>query len=288
MIDFLRLLRPKQLVKNLLIFAPLLFAFKFESASVWQAVSAFLAFSLFASAIYVLNDIFDFRRDRFHPTKKFRPIAAKKIKVWQAFIFFALLLVAGTALATFVGVKVYYICLFYLIINLFYTFGLKHLPIVDVMIISLGYVLRVIAGALAINVSASHWLLLCTFFISLFLAFGKRKNEMLILSEENKAHRRSISEYTESFIDQMLALTAGISVVFYALYTIDPATVAHFQTDRLIYTTPLVVFGIFRYFHLIYNRSDGGDPVQVILGDKQLIMTFVFWLGAIALIYSYH
>jgi len=290
MIDFtlslIKLIRIKHWLKNGLIFAAMLFAFRLSLHDFLICLQVFLGFSFFASSIYIINDIFDIKRDRLHPKKKFRPLAAGKIKIWQAFIFFCLLLAIAVYLTSTISMMVFWFSVGYFVINIFYSFGLKHLPIVDVMILSIGFVIRVIIGAYAIGVSASRWILLCTFFISLFLSFGKRKNEMEVLSAEHKnSHRKSISEYTDGFIDQMLGLTAGVSVIFYALYTIDPNTVLRFQTDKLIYTTPLVVFGIFRYFHLLYNKNDGGDPVVIFSNDWPLIIDFLLWIAFVVVVY---
>jgi 4-hydroxybenzoate polyprenyltransferase len=288
--DLINLIRPAHWLKNLLIFIPFFFAFNFDLANIEKIVGVFIAFSLFASSIYVINDIFDQKRDRLHPIKKLRPIAARKVGTWQAFIIFSVLLIMAFALSVNISMPAFWIMLFYFVINLFYSLGLKSLPIIDVMIVALGFVLRVVAGAVALSLAATHWILLCAFFISLFLAFGKRKNEMEVLKLENKsAHRKSISEYTDSFINQMLALTAGISIFSYALYTIDPSTVARFGTDNLIYTTPFVVYGIFRYFHLLYNKSDGGDPVAIFFRDIPLKIDLLVWLASILIIYFiYH
>lgn len=285
MLAYIQLCRPKHWLKNILVFFPLIFAFKFDLESFYRVFLAFGVFSLFASSIYIINDIFDQKRDRLHPKKRFRPIASGKIKTWPAFLEFIIVLTAAFAVSTYLGATVFYLCIGYFIVNLFYSFGLKNLPIVDVMIIAFGFVLRVFVGAEALALNPTHWLLLCTFFVALFLAFGKRKNEMELLTVDKTGHRKSISDYTESFINQILVLTAGVSVISYSLYTIDPQTQTNFRTDNLIYTTPLVVFGIFRYFHLLYNKREGGDPVAVFFHDIPLIIDMLLWLGSILIIY---
>jgi 4-hydroxybenzoate polyprenyltransferase len=195
------------------------------------------------------------------------------------------LFVGGFAALWAVRPAVFLTGLIYVAMNLAYSYRLKHVPILDVMIVALGFVLRVIAGAYAIDVPKSHWILLCTFFVMLFVAFGKRRHEMNLLQTGKGAHRRASAEYTEGFITQMLALTAGVTVVFYALYTIDPQNVSRFGTERLIYTTPFVVFGIFRYFYLLYNKDEGGDPVQIFLKDRQLLLCGLLWLISVTFIY---
>ncbi len=286
--NILKLLRLRHWLKNLLVFVALFFTFNFEITAFVKDLLAFFGFSLFASSVYILNDMVDSSRDRQHPKKKHRPIAAGKIKIWQALLIFVLVFSAGTYIVSTLNQNVLFACLFYFAMNLLYSFWLKHTAIIDVMIIALGFVIRVIVGAYAISVPVSHWILLCTFFISLFLAFGKRKNEMEVLEKETKAaHRKSIAEYNQGFINQMLSLTAGISVVFYALYTIDPSTIERFGSNKMIYSTPIVVFAVFRYFHMLYNKNDGGDPVTIFLEDKQFSASVVLWLLSIILIYYF-
>lgn len=272
-------MRPQHLIKNLLVFVALIFSFSFNINSLILGTLAFLSFSLMASSLYVMNDIFDAERDRHHLLKKNRPIASRKIKIREAVVVLIILFVLSILVALNIKTTLLSVILFYFVINIFYSLGLKNYAIIDVMIIAVGFVLRVVAGAVAIGVGASHWLLLCTFFISLFLAFGKRKIEMFELENDKKSqHRKSISEYTDGFIDQMLSLSAGIAVVFYSLYTIDPATVQRFKSDNLIYSTPIVVYAVLRYFHLLYNKKIGGDPVQIFLKDKQMLFCIVVWI----------
>lgn len=285
--DIIKTIRVRQWVKNLLVFPALIFSFSFSYGSLKLALIAFFAFCFFSSAVYTINDIFDIHKDRLHPEKKNRPIASGKIQVWQAFSIFILCTLVGSVLASIVSTLFFYVVLFYFAMNLLYSAGLKNMPIVDVMIIASGFVIRVIGGAVAIGVPVSHWLLLCTFFISLFFAFGKRKNEMhVVLADNWSGHRKSIAEYTDGFINQMLSLTAGSALIFYSLYTIDPSTVARFGNDNLIYTTPVVVFGVSRYFFLLFNKNEGGDPAKLFLHDRQLVASVFVWLLSILLMHS--
>lgn len=282
------LIRIKHWIKNLLVFAALIFSFSFSRGSFLLATLGFISFSFMASSIYVINDIFDEEKDKLHPEKKYRPIASGKIKRREAIYLFLILFLASLLVAYKINAFFFAILIFYLVLNLSYSIKLKNFAIVDVMIVALGFVLRVVAGAFAIKVSVSHWLLLCTFFISLFLAFGKRKIEMLELTSDNKKnHRESITEYTEGFINQMLSISAGISVVFYSLYCIDSSTVLRFKSDNLVYTTPVVVFGVLRYFHLLYNKNDGGDPVNIFIKDIPLITDMLIWIGLVLFIYIF-
>jgi 4-hydroxybenzoate polyprenyltransferase len=235
--------------------------------------------------VYIVNDICDRSRDRLHPKKRHRPIAAGKISAQAAAAAAAALFVLGFVLAVAVDYKVLAVAGIYALMNLAYSFYLKHVPVLDVMIVAFGFVIRVAAGAYAINVPLSRWILLCTFFGALFIAFGKRKHEMGLA--DSSEHRASAAEYTDRFIDQMLGLTAGIAVVLYIFYTIDPETVKRFGSPRLVYTTPIVVFGVLRYYYLAYNRGEGGDPVQLAFEDRQLLVCLVVWLVSLGLIYLY-
>ncbi len=284
--DYFKLMRPKHWVKNFLVFAAMIFSFSFDLLSVSKVVAAFIIMSLCASSIYIINDIADRNKDRKHPKKRYRPIASGKISVSTAVTLCALLFVVVFSAAVWLNIFFAIALAIYFIINIFYSFGLKNISIIDTMIVASGFVIRVVAGAYVINVPVSHWLLLCTFFLSLFMAFGKRKNEMDLLDKENsKLHRKAVSEYTDGFVNQILAITAGISVVFYTLYTIDSATIERFGTDNLIYTTPIVVFVVLRYFHLLYNKKEGGDPVAIFTKDIQIIFAVLAWIISILVIY---
>jgi 4-hydroxybenzoate polyprenyltransferase len=286
--SLLALMRPRHWVKNLVIFAALFFSFSFTTGDLVLSLQAFIAFCLLASVVYILNDIRDAERDRQHPIKKDRPIASGALSPTTASILAIALLGIAWYLASRVNQETVWALGSYILINFFYNFWLKGVAVIDVIVVATGFVIRVIAGAMAIQVSVSHWILLCTFFLALFLAFGKRKHEMMVLSDDRAAHRSSLEEYTGQFIDQMLALTAGISVVFYSLYTIDIRTVNSFQTDNLIYTTPIVVFAVFRYFFLLYNKNQGGDPVQLFIKDRLLLGSIIVWLASVLLIWFYY
>lgn len=286
--SIIRLMRPTHWLKNSLVFAALFFSFSFTWAAFLLAFRAAAAFSLLASAVYVINDLADADRDRHHPTKRKRPIASGEIKPAQAIVVIAILLIAASWLLYLSGSMVLLVGAIYFGLNLGYSGGLKHVPIVDVMIVALGFLFRVIAGALAINVSVSHWLVLCTFFLALFVAFGKRKHEMMILEDAKNDHRQSMREYTTGFIDQMLSLSATTAVVFYSLYTIDAKTISRFGGDTLIYSTPIVVFGVLRYYYLLYNRGLGGDPVKLFARDRALLLATLLWALMVLSVYLYN
>jgi 4-hydroxybenzoate polyprenyltransferase len=284
-VDLLKLLRPKHWIKNLLLLAPLFFSFAFTWLNAGRLVVAIAAFCALSSAVYIVNDIADRERDRLHPKKRFRPIAAGKISPQAAMVVAVGLFFLGFVLAATLNYLVLAAAVVYVLMNLAYSLYLKHVAILDVMIVAACYVIRVVAGAYAIYVPLSHWIVLVTFFGALLIAFGKRKHEMGL--EGMNEHRKSAAEYTDRFIDQMLGLTAGISVVLYVFYTIDPETVKRFGSPMLVYTTPIVVFGVLRYFYQAYNRDEGGDPVQLAMEDKPLLLCLLVWLISVALIYLY-
>jgi 4-hydroxybenzoate polyprenyltransferase len=280
----LRLLRPQQWIKNLLVFAALIFSLDFNFTTGRTSLMAFAAFCLVSSTVYILNDLVDAPSDRLHPEKKFRPIASRALTPVQALAIFYVLL-AGTATLTWLLPLAFQITIVaYLILNLAYSFWLKRIFIMDVMILASGFVLRVIGGGVAIGVTLSPWIILVTFFVSLFMGIGKRKNEIDILHQDGRHHRASLLHYTPDFLNQLLSITAGMTVMSYALYTIDPKTEAKFHTANLIYTLPFVVYGIFRYFHLIYNHRRGGDPTGIFAKDIPMILDVLMWLAAFVLI----
>jgi len=279
---FISLLRPSHWIKNVLIFVPIIFAKEYNLLSFDHAVIAWVAFSLIASSVYIINDIFDKKADQLHPDKKKRVIASGKVPVPLAIIIAAVLVGASLTISWYVHALL--LVAIYFVLNLLYSLVLKRVLILDVMIIAIGFVLRILVGTVAIHVTVSHWILICTFFVSLFLGFGKRKNENLVLMNESKGHRKVLEYYTESFLNQLLGISAAITILAYALYTIDPQTIAHFGTDNLIYTVPIVVYGIFHYFHLLYNHARGGDPTKVFLKDLPTIITIFVWLVSVILI----
>lgn len=284
----LQLLRPSHWIKNGIIAAPLFFSLEINIQNILLVALTIVGFCVLSSAIYCLNDALDYENDRHHPIKRQRPVARGAIRPWQALLIAAAAAVMSLGLLNTVSNQVFLTGLAYGLLNVGYSVLLKQFAIIDAMIIALGFVLRVIAGAYAIHVPRSHWIILCTFFVMLFVAFGKRKHEMTLAKGELSAHRRSAAEYTEGFINQMLSVTAGLTVVFYSLYTIDPQTVSRVGTERLIYTTPFVVFGTFRYFYLLYNKDDGGDPVKIFLSDRALFWCAFLWACSVTVIYFLH
>ena len=285
---FLEALRTYQWVKNLLVLVPLFFTEQAFELDGWLAsLTAFGSFCFAASSIYLLNDILDREEDARHPKKKHRPIASGRLSVGAAWVVLAGTLSACTALALLVPATKHTFLLWpasYLVLNIAYSFYLKRLVIVDCMCIAIGFQLRVMAGAAAIDVDASTWLQLCTFFFALFLAFCKRYEEVGRQVEATGQTRKTMSEYTTSFLNMLIGPLAALSILSYALYTVSPETVARHRTDQLMLTVPFVCYGVFRYLFLVYGRSEGGDPAKLLFRDVPLVLSGLFYVGVVLLI----
>lgn len=278
----LKALRPKQWTKNGVLLAPLIFAKSaFETGLVLKAFVAVAAFSLLASGVYVINDWVDRDKDRLHPEKRRRPIAAGHLGLGSAIVLVVACWSAAAALGFWLGVPFLGVLGGYLVLQAVYTGGLKHTVLLDVMAIALGFILRVVAGATAINVVVSNWLFLCTLLGAVFLGFAKRRAELSSL-EEAAAHRANLADYTVPMLDQMMSIAAASTVLAYGLYTVSPETVAHVGSDRLKFTVPCVIYGVFRYVFLVHKRGQGGAPEKVLLGDLPIQLTVLAILGIAA------
>ena len=285
---FLRALRPHQWTKNLLVFAALLFSkHLFELEPFLRALLAFGIFCGLAGAVYLWNDIADIEQDRLHPKKKNRPIAAGELSIAAATTG-AVALVAGTlALAFWMDSRLGVCSLVYLVLNLGYSFGFKHMVIVDVLTLSMGFVLRALAGGFAVNVPVTEWLLVLTLLLALFLALAKRRHEITSLGEGAKSHRAILAEYSPYLIDQMTSVVTASVVTAYTFYTLSPDTVLKFGTAKLSWTLPLVLYGIFRYLYLVHQKDRGDSPTDMLLTDRPLLATVALWvLLVIAIVYT--
>ena len=288
----LRLLRPKQWTKNIFVFAALVFSKQLLNPdSVFLSLRAFFAFSFAASFIYVMNDVADRERDRLHPKKRFRPIASGEISLRSAFVIAAILL---ALIAVFVYDLNWHftMCIVaYLIMNLAYSFYLKDVVLIDVFVIAIGFMLRVIGGALVLNVARSSWLILTTMFLSLFLGIAKRRGELIAIGAPNSSdgsyHTRKVLEhYSVEFTEQMTTICAAGFVFSYALYTVSDRTIKMFGTENLIFTTPFVLYGVFRYLYLLHKKQLGENPTEVILSDVPTLLNFLAYaIAMLAIIY---
>lgn len=277
-----RLIRPKQWVKNGFVFAPLIFARElFEPALVLLAFRAFGAFCLTASTVYIINDIADAEADRAHPVKRHRPIASGAITVAQAGVIGVLLFALTLVVAQGMDIRFLILLGTYFGMNIAYSFRLRNVLLLDVFIIAAGFMLRVVGGAYAIGVAVSSWIVLCSLFISLFLGFAKRRGELVQWQEAGgEGKRKTLSLYRVDLLDQLLTIAAAGTVISYALYTVAPRTVQVFGTDRLIYTTVFVIYGVFRYLYLIHTSSSVENPTNAVTSDVPILVTAVLWIAA--------
>jgi 4-hydroxybenzoate polyprenyltransferase len=290
-LPFVQLLRPAQWIKNLFLFAGLIFARQLTNVhAVVLVLLGFVCFCLVSSAVYVFNDVHDRKEDRLHPTKRHRPVASGAVSVSSALMLGTALVLIGLGASLWLDRGFFLVTLVYLVLQAGYTFGLKQLTILDVIIIGTGFVLRAIAGAVVIHVEVSPWLVLCTFTLCLFLGFSKRRCELNVLAQNGDGgdavrHRRTLAEYTPELLNHMTTLTAGIAVVGFMLYAMDARTVSPkgIGTNFLIYTLPLVVYAIFRFALLVeHGRVDG--PTAVILRDRPFQVAIALWGIAVMLI----
>jgi len=283
---FIRLLRPSQWLKNAFVFAPLIFSkHLFDRTYVITALVAFVAFSLISSTVYIINDIVDKEADKLHPIKKERPIASGKILPVTASGIATIIFSVGLYLSQVLPLMFTGILLLYFILQLFYSFKLKHIVILDVFVIAAGFMLRVLSGAVAINVVISHWIIICTLFLSLFLAVSKRRSELVLISTNNiETKRKVLNEYDVNFLNLVLVITATGMAISYSLYTMAERTIATFGTEYLIFTTVFVLFGIFRYLYLVINKGLGENPNAIIVRDGPMAINIVLYLLSVLFI----
>ena len=276
-VHLLRALRPHQWVKSGFVFLGLVFSHRLDDIElVARVVTAAIAFALVASSIYVLNDLSDLENDRLHPDKKRRALPAGNVTRGAAATAGAISLAAGAALALWVSFEVVAVLAIYVAINIAYTYRIKHVVILDVFVISAGFMLRILAGTIGVGIAPSDWLLQCGLMITLFLGFAKRRAELSALSESGATHRRVLQHYTPVLLDKFIVITAAAVIMSYSLYTTDAATIRAHGTEHLIYTVPFIVYGIFRYVFLLHNGS-GGDPARDLFGDRQLMGAVLGW-----------
>ena len=284
----LRLMRPAHWAKNVFVLAPLVFANKLtDGDAIERALLAFGLFCAASSAVYIFNDIRDREEDRRHPVKRDRPLAAGAIGVGAAGTALVVLAAVTVGGAATLGTAVLSIVVAYLVLNLLYTVWLKQIVILDVMAVAIGFVLRVQGGGAAIPVRVSAWLLLCTIFVALFLAFSKRRHELMLLNDSASDQRRVLSHYGPAFLDQMINVVTASSVLSYALYSVTAESLTGDQHQLMVYTVPFVLFGIFRYLYLIYQRSSHLNPTEAILRDVPFLVNIVLWGGLVTGIFYY-
>jgi 4-hydroxybenzoate polyprenyltransferase len=278
-------LRPSQWTKNLIIFAPLLFGQRlFDTGSVLASASAFAIFCALSGVVYLINDVADRDADRLHPIKRFRPIASGALPVPAALTFAAVLALAALGAAFLLRPLFGALALSYVVLQASYSGPLKHVVIIDVLTIAIGFVLRAAGGAVAIAVEVGPWLYVLTILLALFLALSKRRHELVLLADQATGHRRILEEYSPYLLDQMIAVVTASTLVAYAIYTVSPDTIAKFHTNKLGLTLPFPLYGIFRYLYLVHQKEGGGSPSEMLLNDRPLLACVALWALAVALI----
>ncbi|NPV82108.1 MAG: decaprenyl-phosphate phosphoribosyltransferase [Candidatus Aminicenantes bacterium] len=285
MLAAVRTLRPKQWTKNFFVFVPLVFSVKlFDVNSLIISLKAFISFCLVSGALYTLNDLCDLKEDQLHPIKKNRPLASGQLTKRSAYVIIAVTAGASLALAFSINLNFLLIVLSYVALQILYSSWLKHVVIIDIFMVAAGFFLRVIGGALAIQVEISSWLIICTILLALFLSMTKRRHEFLILVDKAREHRPSLKEYNPYLLDQMISVVTASTLIAYCLYTISDDTVRKFGSRNLIFTTPFVLYGIFRYLYLVHQKDQGGTPEEMILRDKPLLVNIILWIISILFI----
>lgn len=284
-LEVVRSLRVQQWIKNLFVFAPLIFSQNvFNLPLLVRTMFAFILFCILSGAAYILNDIQDLEEDKLHPVKSRRPLASGRLNKNHAFFACILLVLLGLVGAYFLDIHFFIALLIYFILQIAYSSWLKHIVIIDVFLVATGYLIRVIAGGLAIGVQISPWLFICTILIALFLALSKRRHELVLLDKNAEAHRPILKEYTPQLLDQMISVVTASTVISYCLYTVSSETIAKFGTTNLLFTVPFVLYGIFRYLYLVHQKDEGGSPEALIIKDKPLLVDLFLWIATAMLI----
>lgn len=283
----LKAMRPQQWVKNLLVFAGVLFArHLFDPDRLLIASAAFGIFCLASGSVYIVNDLLDLEQDRNHPDKRMRPLASGRLKVPTALAGGGLVLLVSLGWAFRLCPAFGGIVGLYFLQNLLYSKYLKHVVILDVMLIGCGFVLRAVSGAVVVGVEVSSWLVLCTFLLALFLSFSKRRQEIIRLREAGEGHRSVLTEYSPQFLDTMIGIVTAVTLMSYALYTMSEQTIQKFHTTHLILTIPFVLYGIFRYLYLMHRQAKGDNPTEVLLRDPAMQVNILLWvLAVVGIIY---
>lgn len=276
-------LRPKQWTKNAFVFAGLVFSLHLvDPLAVGKTLAAFLIFCAVSSSTYIINDLFDLERDRIHPTKRFRPIASGALSPTAAKVAVVVLLAISLPIAALLSWMFALVAIVYFCVVLLYSVRLKHMVLLDVFAIASGFVLRAVAGPAVLHVTLSSWLLVCAVLLSLFLAIAKRRHELVMLGEGAGEHRKILDEYSQPFLDQLIGIVTSATIIAYSLYTFSATNLP--EDRSMMITIPIVLYALFRYLYLIYQRNEGGSPETLLMKDKPLIVTILLWGVAVLLI----
>lgn len=279
LINLSRLIRLSHYIKNLFIFMPLFFAGKINNLDLLlNAVISFIAFCAIASAIYILNDIRDLSSDLQHPRKKFRPIASGAISIKNAILIMAILLILGVSLLALLFIEALFILIAYILLNIAYSFYLKKIAIVDVTVIAIGFVLRVFLGSVVTGTILSEWLIIMTFLIAMFIAFAKRRDDVLLFLDSGKKMRKVVDGYNLKFIDIVMSIISSVIIVVYILYSVSNEVQQRFQNEYIYFTTLFVILGLMRYLQLTFIKENTGSPIMIILYDRFIKTTIFLWV----------
>ncbi len=276
---YLKLLRPKEWAKNLFLYIPLFFAGEiFNWFKVVHVFEGFLAFCCIASSIYIINDYADKDDDKKHPEKRNRPIASGAVSTGSALTIFAILTGAGFFIAYFISTKFFFLLGLYFSLNIGYSFGLKNIPILDIFIIAIGFPLRIRSGGSIANVDVTVWLNIMIFLLALFMAAGKRRDDVLLKISSGNDMRKAVKGYTLDFLNALLALISSVMIVSYFMYTVSPSVIERHSTSRLYLTSLFVMAGIMRYLQIIYVNADSGSPTKILYKDRFIQISLVLWM----------
>lgn len=283
--QYLKLLRPSHWAKNAFLFIPLFFAGELTNLEkIKELILAFIAFSLIASSIYIINDYRDIENDRKHPKKSKRPLASGAVSKSAGLAIFFICVIAGLTAGYFVKEKFLFVLGIYFVLNIFYSFGLKNISILDIIIVSIGFVLRVKGGGVASEIAVSEWLMIMVFLLALFLAIAKRRDDVLLKQESGVDVRKASKGYNMDFLNVSLGLVSAIIIVAYIMYTMAPETNARFGTYRLYYTSLFVIAGLMRYLQITYVENNTGSPTKILYKDRFVQVTILLWVLSFYLI----
>jgi len=284
-VAYFKLLRPKDWAKNLFLFIPLFFAGEFTNLEkIASILLGFAAFSAIASSIYILNDYRDIEDDRKHPVKCKRPLASGAVAKPAALVIAAVLIIAGFLIAWFIRDKFVFVLAIYFLINLGYSFGLKSVPILDIILLAIGFVLRVKAGSVIAEIALSEWIIIMVFLLALFMAIGKRRDDVMLKLSSGVDMRKSIKGYNLELLNTLLALICAVIIVAYFMYTMAPETNVRLGTHRLYYTCLFVMAGIMRYLQIIFVMADSGSPTKILYKDRFIQIVLVLWVASFVVI----
>lgn len=280
---YIAVLRPKQWTKNILVFAALIFSIKVVTVEMWiKCIAGFILFCLVSGCVYVLNDYVDREADSRHPEKKYRPIASGRLQPNHALLFGGFLLMGSLVMAFVLDPLFSLLLLVYFMTNVAYSMKLKHIVIIDVMVIAFGFVLRAIGGGLVIGIAFTPWFLICTMLLALFLAISKRRHELYLLSEHKGEHRKVLEQYSPELLSQLNSIVTTAAIMSYSLFTFTSG-----HTIHLMWTIPLVMYGIFRYLYLIHMKGKGGKPEEILLEDGHILTTVMLFALMVVIILYY-